>query len=159
MGEITYISKAVEDTEMLGKIIAKYVNKGLIICLNGELASGKTAISRVIFNELGFSDGFCSPSYTIINQYVANSKIAYHMDVYRLECPEELLYTGFYDCLEQAEFTVIEWASMIEEIIAHKDRLILNFSYSNIENERIIQVLSKNEDLLLDIKALQNGER
>lgn len=112
---ITYESNTEEDTAFLGRAIGRCLREGDILLLNGDLAAGKTALSRSIFSERGYEKGFCSPTFSIINVYVNGDKSAAHMDLYRIADPEELLYTGFYDVIDTAEFSVIEWPGPVEE--------------------------------------------
>ena len=57
----------------------------MIICLNGELGSGKTLFTKGIANGLGIQDTITSPTYTIIKEYLDGEMPLYHMDVYRLD--------------------------------------------------------------------------
>ena len=56
----------------------------MIICLNGELGSGKTVFTKGIANALGIDESITSPTFTIIKEYDGELPL-YHMDVYRLD--------------------------------------------------------------------------
>ena len=57
----------------------------MIICLDGELGSGKTVFTKGIANALGIDETITSPTFTIIKEYESGEMPLYHMDVYRLD--------------------------------------------------------------------------
>lgn len=86
----------------------------MIICLDGELGSGKTIFAKGIANALGIKDSITSPTYTYIKEYDGELPL-YHMDVYRLTDNADSL--GIEDYFNKGGVVVIEWASMIEDIL------------------------------------------
>lgn len=139
MYEINLASDNLKMTEEIGRIVGLLLPYGSVIALTGPLAAGKTAISRAIFAARGYSAHFCSPSYTIINEYVSNGKTAYHMDVFRLADESELDYTGYDDCLKDSELTVIEWADMIAGRVP-KGALNIQIALADDANKRRLTV-------------------
>ncbi|MBO4360904.1 MAG: tRNA (adenosine(37)-N6)-threonylcarbamoyltransferase complex ATPase subunit type 1 TsaE [Eubacteriaceae bacterium] len=115
---LEFYSGSTKDTDRLGKALSLSVGKGGIILLRGDLAAGKTALSRSIFSARGYEKGFCSPTFSIVNIYEKEGSSAVHADLYRLADAEELVFTGFYDVLEDSEITVVEWPKLIEEEFA-----------------------------------------
>ncbi len=89
--EYTFVSVSPEDTIKLGKEFAKYITKGDIITLNGELGSGKTVFLMGIAKYFGIENEVCSPTFTIVNEYNTPSFPIYHFDVYRIEDSDEFL--------------------------------------------------------------------
>src|SRR5574344_423395 len=57
----------------------------MIICLDGELGSGKTVFVKGLAQALGINEIITSPTYTIIKEYNGGEMPLYHMDVYRLD--------------------------------------------------------------------------
>lgn len=100
------------ETTSLGKEIGRLLKNNTSIYLIGEMASGKTQLSKGIAESLGLLDKFSSPTYTIINEYRNDYDTLYHMDAYRIEDISELDYIGFYDIYKN-EKMIIEWADMI----------------------------------------------
>lgn len=121
---ITYESNTEEDTARLGRAVGRCLREGDILLLNGDLAAGKTALSRSIFAERGYTKGFCSPTFSIINVYEKEGGSAAHMDLYRIADPEELLFTGFYDVIDTAEFSVIEWPGPVGDEFPERTTMI-----------------------------------
>ena len=117
----------------------------MVICLDGELGSGKTVFAKGIAGALGINESITSPTFTIIKEYDGELPL-YHMDVYRLENNAEDI--GIEEYFNKGGVTVIEWASMIEDILP-KERLDIKFKI-NGENTRTLIITphgKKYEDL------------
>ena len=84
-----YVSNSREDTIKIAYEFAKELKSGDIVCLTGDLGAGKTAFVSGVANALGYNGYISSPTFTLINEYIAHIPI-YHFDVYRI-C---LLYTS-----------------------------------------------------------------
>ena len=105
----------------------------MIICLDGELGSGKTVFTKGIANALGIEETITSPTFTIIKEYEGELPL-YHMDVYRLD--------GNTDGVDIEEYftkggvVVIEWAETIKDILP-EERLDIKFKVLD-ENRRLL---------------------
>ena len=106
----------------------------MIICLNGELGSGKTLFTKGIANGLGIQDTITSPTYTIIKEYLDGEMPLYHMDVYRLDGDTSEI--GIEDYYNKGGIVVIEWANTIKDILP-EERLDIKFKISG-ENSRTL---------------------
>lgn len=111
-----FISNNVEDTIKLGTEIGCRVNKGDIICLKGDLGTGKTHLTKGIALGLGITDSITSPTFTIVNEYSGKYKF-YHFDVYRVNDPDEIEAIGFDEYIFGDGVSVIEWSNYIEVLI------------------------------------------
>ena len=109
--EIT--SDSARKTQDIGRFIAGNLNKGDIVCLFGDLGSGKTVLTKGIGLGLGLDkDRVTSPTFVIIRQYEARIPI-YHFDLYRLALPEDILSLGYEEYLFDQGVSVIEWADKL----------------------------------------------
>ncbi|OIO18307.1 MAG: tRNA (adenosine(37)-N6)-threonylcarbamoyltransferase complex ATPase subunit type 1 TsaE [Candidatus Magasanikbacteria bacterium CG_4_10_14_0_8_um_filter_32_14] len=122
-----HTTNTTEEMITLGEKIAKKLNPGDIILLQGELGAGKTTMAKGIAKGLGISDEIVSPTFTIMNVYnLENSKQTtvnrlVHIDTYRLESEDNLIEIGVEDYLgEQDTVTIIEWPEKIKELLANK---------------------------------------
>lgn len=105
----------------------------MIICLDGELGSGKTIFTKGIANALGIKESITSPTFTIIKEYEGELPL-YHMDVYRLN--GDISNVGIEEYFTKGGVVVIEWASMIKDYLP-EERLDINFKVIN-ENKRVL---------------------
>jgi tRNA threonylcarbamoyladenosine biosynthesis protein TsaE len=110
------ISRSPEETEALGLKLGKILEAGTILCLSGDLGTGKTTLTKSIAKSLGVEEYVTSPSYTIVNEYEGRLPV-YHFDVYRINEIEELYEIGYEEYFFGRGVTIIEWASMIMELI------------------------------------------
>ncbi len=93
-----------------GEVLAAAGQKGLTLCLDGDLGAGKTTLVQGIAAALGCQDA-TSPTFNLLNIY-EGKKTIYHFDLYRLEAEDELYEAGFYEySIEDGDFVLIEWGS------------------------------------------------
>lgn len=119
--------------------------ENMIICLNGELGSGKTLFTKGIASALGIKENITSPTFTIIKEYDGELPL-YHMDVYRLDGDTEGV--GIEDYYDKGGVVVIEWADTIKDILP-EERLDI-WIKSVDENTRVLVITpygKKYEDL------------
>ena len=129
-----YTSRSEDDTRELAENIESEKFPGMVICLNGELGSGKTLFVKAFANALGITEDVTSPTFNIIKEYLDGEMELYHMDVYRVEDNYESV--GIEDYFKKNGVVIIEWAEMISDILP-KERLDINISFAG-ENTRII---------------------
>ena len=108
----------------------------MIICLDGELGSGKTVFTKGIANALGIKDSITSPTFNIIKEYDGELPL-YHMDVYRLDGVTDGY--GIEEYFTKGGVVVIEWADTIEDILP-AERLDIKFKVVD-ENSRILKFI------------------
>jgi len=108
----------------------------MIICLDGELGSGKTMFTKGIANALGIKENITSPTYTIIKEYEGELPL-YHMDVYRLDGNYEGI--GIEEYFTKGGVVVIEWANTIKDILP-EERLDIKFKVSGEEKRTLILI-------------------
>lgn len=108
---------SVEQTTQLGINLGRLLNAGDIVCLTGDLGTGKTHITKGIAKGLDIDDNITSPTFTIVNEYDSGRLKLNHFDVYRVSDPDEVYAIGFDDYIFSDAVSVIEWANYIEEIL------------------------------------------
>jgi tRNA threonylcarbamoyladenosine biosynthesis protein TsaE len=108
-------SQSTVDTQALGERLGRLLEAGDIVCLYGELGSGKTALSKGIARGLGVSHerAVRSPSFMLIHRYQGRVPV-YHADLYRLEGLADIADIGLRDLLGGDGVAVIEWADKLE---------------------------------------------
>ncbi len=106
-----------QDTYDLGKKLGESCKAGDIILLNGDLGVGKTIFTKGFGKGLGIEEPISSPTFTIMQIYEQGRLPLYHFDVYRIADPEEMDEIGYEDYFFGEGVCLIEWASLIEELI------------------------------------------
>lgn len=113
---MNFIVDSVEKTTKIGIQLGKLVMPGDIICLTGDLGTGKTHMTKGIAKGLSIDEHITSPTFTIVNEYMGRLKL-YHFDVYRVNDPDEIYAIGFDEYIFSDGVSVIEWSNYIEELI------------------------------------------
>ena len=140
-------SRSIEDTMELAENIESEKFPGMIICLDGELGSGKTLFVKGFAKSLGIEENITSPTFNIVKEYQTGELPLYHMDVYRLEDGDESI--GFDDYFKNEGICIIEWAELIEDSLP-EERLDIKFKVID-EDTRIIKLTphgQKYEDIV-----------
>ncbi len=96
----------------------------MVICLEGDLGSGKTVFTKGFAQALGIEETVTSPTFNIIKEYPNAELPLYHMDVYRLDGKVDDL--GIEDYYTRGGVTIIEWSDMIKDYLP-EERLDIKF--------------------------------
>ena len=142
-----FTSRSEQDTMELAENIESEKFPGMIICLDGELGSGKTVFVKGFAKSLGIEDNITSPTFNIVKEYQAGELPLYHMDVYRLEDTNEDI--GFADYFSKDAISIVEWSDLIVDSLP-EERLDIKFKIID-ENTRILVLKphgQKYEDLV-----------
>ncbi len=106
----TCISHSPAETEALGEGWGRRARRSWVIGLTGELGSGKTQWVKGLARGLGIAERVRSPSFALVNLYSGGRLPLAHLDLYRLEGPDQILGVGLEEYLRPDGVTVIEWA-------------------------------------------------
>ncbi|MBQ9765793.1 MAG: tRNA (adenosine(37)-N6)-threonylcarbamoyltransferase complex ATPase subunit type 1 TsaE [Lachnospiraceae bacterium] len=106
-----------KETFELGKLLGEQAKAGMGYCLNGDLGTGKTVFTQGFAKGLGIEEPVNSPTFTIVQVYEEGRLPFYHFDVYRIGDIEEMDEIGYEDYFYGDGVSLVEWASLIEEII------------------------------------------
>ena len=109
---LRFRTNSAEETIELGKKIGSLLQKGDIIALQGNLAAGKTTITKGIARSLGVKDEITSPTFCLISEYEGRMPL-YHMDVYRLDGGDDFINLGVEDLIYGDGVSLIEWSEKI----------------------------------------------
>lgn len=106
-----------KETFELGEKIGKEAKAGTVYTLNGDLGVGKTVFTQGVAKGLGITEPVNSPTFTIVQIYDEGRMPFYHFDVYRIGDVEEMEEIGYQEYFYGDGLCIIEWASLIEEIL------------------------------------------
>ena len=111
--------------------------ENMIICLRGDLGSGKTIFTKGFAQALGIDENITSPTFNIIKEYLNGEMPLYHMDVYRLDGKIDGI--GLEDYFTKGGVVIIEWADLIEDYLP-EERLDIKFKIVDEETRTLIFV-------------------
>ena len=131
--EYKLVSSNELDTIELAQNIESEKFPNMVICLDGELGSGKTVFTKAFANAMAIKDNVTSPTYTIIKEYEGELPL-FHMDVYRLDGNVDGI--GIEEYFVKGGVVIIEWAAMIKDILP-VERLDIKIKVAG-ENKRAI---------------------
>ncbi|WP_251555484.1 tRNA (adenosine(37)-N6)-threonylcarbamoyltransferase complex ATPase subunit type 1 TsaE [Neobacillus muris] len=125
-----------EGTSQFAQRLAKLLQPGDVIALEGDLGAGKTTFTKGLALGLEIKKTVNSPTFTIIKEYHGRLPL-YHMDVYRVEDGLEDL--GFDEYFEGEGVTVVEWAHLIEEQLP-EERLTIYLYHESEDHRKIVLI-------------------
>ena len=160
-----FITTNAEQTRKLGEILAEELRGGEIICLTGELGSGKTTFAQGVLAGLGAKGPHTSPTFVVMKEYkVKIQKFfkvrpfpsssgavgipqgqtfnIYHVDAYRVG-PKDILNLGWEEIIfGKNNIVILEWAERIKNIVP-ENAIWIKFRHKG-ENEREISLCIDN---------------
>jgi tRNA threonylcarbamoyladenosine biosynthesis protein TsaE len=107
-----------QDTIDLAAYIAPILKPGDVLCLYGELGTGKTFFTKQIGKILLIEEEISSPSFVLLNEYNGGTYPLYHLDLFRLRDVMELHDLGILDMIETG-ITIIEWPELAAKILPY----------------------------------------
>ncbi len=141
MDEYKITTHSMEETLELAQNIESEKFPGMVICLIGELGSGKTMFVKGFATGLGIEGSITSPTFNIVKEYLDGEAPLYHMDVYRLN--ESSDSVGIEDYFDKEGICIIEWADLIEDKLP-ENRLDIKFRVID-ENTRVLKLIPHGE--------------
>ena len=127
-----------EETIELAQNIESEKFPNMVICLRGDLGSGKTVFTKGFAQAMEITDEVTSPTFNIIKEYLSGDMPLFHMDVYRLDGQVDEL--GIEEYFTKKGVTIIEWADMIPDYLPEKRLDIKIKNSQEDENKRTITI-------------------
>ncbi|MEN6393677.1 MAG: tRNA (adenosine(37)-N6)-threonylcarbamoyltransferase complex ATPase subunit type 1 TsaE [Anaerolineaceae bacterium] len=140
---LEFISRSAEQTRRLGMRIGALLQTGDVVCLIGELGSGKTTLVQGLASGWGSLDQATSPTFVLVNVYRRpDGQRLYHLDAYRLRGAREAEDLDL-DAMLETSPLVIEWAERIQEALP-QEHLEVNLSWVD-EDQRDLVFIARGE--------------
>lgn len=127
-------TKSEDETMEIAENIESEKFPNMVICLIGDLGSGKTIFTKGFANSLGIDENITSPTFNIIKEYTGGEMNLYHMDLYRLN--GDVRNLGLDEYFSKDGIVIIEWADMIEDYLP-EERLEIRFKIID-EDTRVL---------------------
>lgn len=114
-------TNSIDETRNLGQKIGTLINHPLIITLNGDLGSGKTAFVQGLARGLDVPEEYyiTSPTFTLINEYPGRLGLL-HVDLYRLDSIADLEDIGLDERFYDQAVIAIEWADKLSDSLPER---------------------------------------
>ncbi len=96
-------------TAALAARVADVLDDGLVLYLHGSLGAGKTSFARALLTALGVGERVKSPTYSLVEGYMAEGRPGWHLDLYRIADPGELEWLGLDALADPAALVLVEW--------------------------------------------------
>ncbi len=134
--EYKLVTSSEEETMTIAENIESEKFENMVICLIGDLGSGKTVFTKGFASALSIEDTITSPTFNIIKEYTGGETTLYHMDLYRLE--GDIRELGIEEYFKKKGIVIIEWADLIEK---HLPRQRLEIKFMIIDEERRLLII------------------
>ncbi|OGI26630.1 MAG: hypothetical protein A2359_00060 [Candidatus Moranbacteria bacterium RIFOXYB1_FULL_43_19] len=151
-----FVTNGARQTRKLGELLAKELRGGEILCLSGELGSGKTTFAQGILRGLKIKGPYTSPTFVVMKKYhiTHNTKHisrqkkvlrvtsyelrdAYHIDAYRVG-PKDIIELGWKEIIAgKSNIVIVEWAERIKNIIP-EDAIWIKFEHIGKNKRKIV---------------------
>ena len=92
-----------------GESLGHAATPPLVVALAGDLGAGKTTLAQAICTGYGVTEPVTSPTFAIVHRYEAPRSLVYHLDLYRLEKPSELVNIGWDEIVMSHALVIVEW--------------------------------------------------
>jgi tRNA threonylcarbamoyladenosine biosynthesis protein TsaE len=97
------------------------------------MGAGKTTLISAICRKLGYSGNVTSPTFALMNEYMAGNKVIVHMDWYRIENEQDAFRAGLATAMDEADHCFIEWPEKAPQLI---DDAVLQFEIEKIDETK-----------------------
>ncbi|MDQ4045465.1 MAG: tRNA (adenosine(37)-N6)-threonylcarbamoyltransferase complex ATPase subunit type 1 TsaE, partial [Chloroflexota bacterium] len=133
-------SEAMRD---IGRQIGRQLRTGDVLLLHGDLGTGKTTLAQGVAESLGIETAVQSPTFTLMSEYAAalgdRSPVKlYHLDLYRLDEPEELGDIGWEEAMSPEQgVTIVEWPERAGEWLPDRYMLV-SIAYRDADSREVM---------------------
>lgn len=144
------VTKSAKETQDLGELLGHTIlsqEEGSafpgVLCLWGELGSGKTTFVQGFARGVGITRRLLSPTFIIVRRYDISKKsmMLYHLDLYRMNGEKDVEGLGFEEMIADPNaIIVIEWPERLGSHMPTK-RIDIHFSVEKDSTHRIVGAL------------------
>lgn len=134
------VTKSADETQSLAYDYTSKLEKGQVVCFQGDLGAGKTTFIQGILSFLGAEKPYTSPTFVIMKKYSVEHAIiknVYHIDAYRID-DQALLELGWDEIVkDDKNLVLVEWPEKIKNSIPENSQLI-KFKWVDENSRKII---------------------
>jgi tRNA threonylcarbamoyladenosine biosynthesis protein TsaE len=104
-----HLALTLDELVAWGERFGRAAHAPLVVTLAGDLGAGKTTLAQAICRGYGVTEAVTSPTYAIVHEYHAPASPVYHLDLYRLERPDDLVNIGWDEIVASRALVLVEW--------------------------------------------------
>jgi tRNA threonylcarbamoyladenosine biosynthesis protein TsaE len=135
--DFSLVSHSLVETQELGSVLGQLMDDQEVVCLEGELGTGKTSLIQAIGRARDVMSPITSPTFTLVNEYRARGgSLLYHVDLYRLGRPEEIVQAGIDAYFHGDGICLIEWAEKAGALLP-SEHLYITLEHAGGDTRRI----------------------
>ena len=151
MRNLTLELNSIETTDYVARKMAENLFKGAIMLFWGDMGTGKTTFIKSLCSGLGIlPEKVTSPTYTLVNIYKCKWFV-YHVDLFRINAPEQLYDMDRADIIADEGVTMVEWPQMLQNYLTDEPVINLRFSAISEHHRHLILDTESNDfDILFD---------
>jgi len=123
------------DTTRLGAAIARALEPGDLVILDGDLGAGKTYLAGAIAHALGVParEAVTSPTFTLVHEYATPKATLLHVDLYRLldsavGIDAEVARLGLRERRGDGAIVLVEWGARAEDALGGDAALVVSLA-------------------------------
>jgi tRNA threonylcarbamoyladenosine biosynthesis protein TsaE len=109
LAEKGHLKLAENELRDWGESLGRAITPPLLITLTGELGAGKTTLAQAICRGYGVKEEITSPTYALVQEYVGARSAVYHIDLYRLDSPDQLTNIAWDEIVASRSVVIVEW--------------------------------------------------
>jgi len=118
-----------------GEAFGRAATPPLLIALAGDLGAGKTTLAQAICAGYGVTEPVTSPTFALVHRYDAPRSPVYHLDLYRIERPSELVNLGWDEITLSHALVIVEWPERAGDLIP-AGHVAIDLEYAPSDPER-----------------------
>jgi tRNA threonylcarbamoyladenosine biosynthesis protein TsaE len=100
-----------------GESFGRAATAPLVVALAGDLGAGKTTLAQAICAGYGVTEPVTSPTFALVHRYDAPRSPVYHLDLYRLDRPSDLINIGWDEIAASHALVIVEWPERAGDLI------------------------------------------
>ena len=100
----------IHELEKWGEEFGRKLKAPALVTLDGELGAGKTTLAQAICRGVGIREDVTSPTFALVHEHHVDGTTVYHLDLYRLNSPDDLTNLAWDDIINSGEIVLVEWA-------------------------------------------------
>jgi len=125
--ELIFECRSLEELDAIAEKIIAELNDYSIIALYGAMGAGKTTLIKSVCKKLGVKDAVTSPTFAIMNEYIAGENPVYHFDFYRINSENEAFDLGYENFFYSGNYCFIEWPEKIKNLLPeHRAEILIS---------------------------------